>query len=766
METSNSNHHTPPVTMNSTAHEMESPMEIPYMDDEVPVPSPPSSRSGTLKARKNSKGRSPKCSPLMMNKESSIPIVRREAEKVMDMFLKRRSMSMNDAILQKEFFAQERRKKKDRAPRNNTVSICSTLSTDSSECRNSGDFEEATLQRSKGSFSRALEHSVLPDDIKREQSSADDELSSSDHEMDKEKSRSAPSTLRMQVGPLTEEDREKLRFSGNGYAHHDKEGVKKDHKKRDIPKRRKSLLDKAKQIMRSPSMQRKNEHSEKDKEAPVGPEETSASRSIVHQEMKHTGFANRLKRTFKRDSRKSSLKGNDADTNNALGSSDSKESTKTRRWPSFLSKRKPHKSASTPTDDSLAGATPSDTASNADWASSMSDYDHTKSLTEFDRQKLLSEIHNGVRLRQATTATGSDSQLNTKKSPLAKSPHLPNETIGLGSTGTQTPSSVLSSSQESGLSSDWSSSSGKGGGKQRPRSLNLTRSKRHERAKQGLNDVFKLDRITPGHVRRDTDTRKPVMPTASRHVDNDLETDGVDEDGEISDELRYGQETDEDATLQRPSKREREEFYKRIADRLAQIGDRFVTDYQEGGNGGEPGGPVVSEKVKELAASAAVVEMSTRGGATGSESEERLYEAIGGRITDHVDGYRMNDLIDLELQMLGVVLPSPQSPNISVSMSLLSVVRDHTYTVFRDTMQSLIGQDNGMEQLALVFKFTKLAMKIAQHYGSRATDIKENSLRYIGDRFAAWLDSQGGWSAVVYTSDSEEEDKHDESEID
>ena len=60
-------------------------------------------------------------------------------------------------------------------------------------------------------------------------------------------------------------------------------------------------------------------------------------------------------------------------------------------------------------------------------------------------------------------------------------------------------------------------------------------------------------------------------------------------------------------------------------------------------------------------------------------------------------------------------------------------------------MQSLIGQDNGMEQLALVFKFTKLAMKIAQHYGSRATDIKENSLRYIGDRFAAWLDSQGGW---------------------
>lgn len=32
------------------------------------------------------------------------------------------------------------------------------------------------------------------------------------------------------------------------------------------------------------------------------------------------------------------------------------------------------------------------------------------------------------------------------------------------------------------------------------------------------------------------------MPTASRHVDNDLEADGVDEDGEISDELRYGKD--------------------------------------------------------------------------------------------------------------------------------------------------------------------------------------------------------------------------------
>ncbi|XP_022101591.1 uncharacterized protein LOC110985049 isoform X2 [Acanthaster planci] len=753
--TPDTGHQLADVRLNSaTTLEMETSGEIPYMDADEPAPSPPSSRSGTLKARKSSKGRSPKCSPLMVNKESSIPIVKKEAEKVMEMFLKRRSMSMNDAILQKEFFSQERRRKKDRAPRNNTVSICSTMSTDSSDYRNSGDFEEATLTRSKGSFSRALENSVLPGDVRREQSSADDELSSSDHEMDKEKSRSAPSTLRLQVGRLTEEELEKLREAGNGYAQHDKDGVKKDVKKKDLPKRRKSLLDKAKQIIRSPSMQRKHDHSE-EKEAPVGPDETSASRSKVHQEMKRTGFANRLKRTFKRDSRKSSLKSCESETRTPTppnsASSESKDGSKTRRWPSFQLKRKPRKSASTPTDDSLAGATPSDTTSNADWAS-VSDYDHTQSLTEFDRRKLLKEIHNGVQLRHAQQATGSDSQLHAQRAeklPSRRSAPEP-EHCGLGSTGTQTPSSVLSSSQESGMSSDWSSG-GSGQRTQRPRSLNLTRSRRHERARQGLNDVFKLDRITPGHVRRDTDTRQPVMPTAQDDIDPDLETDGIN-DTEDDMSVDGG---NEDATLQRPSKREREEFYKRIADRLAQIGDRFVTEYQEGLVGeDEQARPVSRQRAKELGASAVPMETSAAAATGSTESDDRLFDSIGGRIRDHVDGYRVRYNQRLH----------PFSPQ-----SILSVVRDHTYAVFRDTMQSLIGQDTGFEQLALVFKFTKLAMKIAQHYGSRANEIKDNSLRYIGDRFAAWLDSQGGWGAVVYSSDSEEEGEqshHGESEID
>ena len=75
----------------------------------------------------------------------------------------------------------------------------------------------------------------------------------------------------------------------------------------------------------------------------------------------------------------------------------------------------------------------------------------------------------------------------------------------------------------------------------------------------------------------------------------------------------------------------------------------------------------------------------------------------------------------------------------------MRVIRNRTYNAFYETMQQLLGQQTSVEELALVFKFTKLAIKIAHKLGQRASTIKENSIRYICDRFSTWLDSQGGW---------------------
>ena len=517
--------------------------------------SAPSSRTNTLKAERRSRSphkhspRSPR-SPSWRKKESDVPTVKAETAKVMEMFLKRRSMSLNDAVLQEEFFLQER-KRRDRArnaPRNHTISVCSTISSESTEYPRTsgdyddhqvlitkrkgaapiagaeevggGDYEDETLKRKdskamdgeedlgdedtlrrtvKGSFIKALRHPIEQDRDSsgsrsrrtREQSSADDEASSPEEERGREVSRSAPSTLRMQVGPPTRADIEKLKkygSAGNGvaphaYTHHQKVVVRRESsKKRDQPKRRKSLLDKARERFGSPSTQRRpTQDDSKD-------DDSRSDKSEVHKEMKKTGFAARLRRTFgRRDSKKGSRDSDymaESDTSasvsvNALPLP--KDHHKQKRWPSFQFKRKPRKSVSTPTDDSLAGATPSDTASTTDWPW-FSDRDPNLSLTEPERQKLLSEIHQGVHLRSPASA-GSDTQLSSSIQTVEKT-HV-SKTYSTGAVP-KTPDR-LSGSRTSSQESNLSSVSSESGRHQRPKSLNL-RARRAQRAQRaGLN---------------------------------------------------------------------------------------------------------------------------------------------------------------------------------------------------------------------------------------------------------------------------------------
>ena len=525
--------------------------------------SAPGSRTNTLKAERRSRSqhkhspRSPR-SPSWRKKESDIPTVKAETVRVMEMFLKRRSMSMNDAVLQEEFFVQERRRRdKDRtAPRNKTISVCSTISTDSSEYpRHSGDFEqlmrvrqvisaplaggeevtadydedtlkrkkdgeegatagadddESTLKRTvKGSFIKAIRHPIDQEGgvvhsrhrRTREQSSADDEASSPEQERSREISHSAPSTLRMQVGPPTRADIEKLKkfgSAGNGVVPHHhaySHGVtmpksvvrRESSKKRDQPKRRKSILDKAREKFGSPSVQRRpTQDDSKD-------DDSRSDKSEVHKEMKKTGFAARLRRTFgRRDSKHKSRDSDymaESDTSasvsvNALPLP--KEHHKSKRWPSFQFKRKPRKSVSTPTDDSLAGATPSDTASTADWPF-FSDRDPNISLTEAERQKLLLEIHQGVHLRSQASA-GSDTQLSSSVQTVEKTTVA--KTMSTGAVPKS--NSNLSDSRTSSQDSILSSVSSESGRHQRPKSLNL-RARRAERARRaGLNGKFKM----------------------------------------------------------------------------------------------------------------------------------------------------------------------------------------------------------------------------------------------------------------------------------
>ncbi|XP_071834761.1 uncharacterized protein [Apostichopus japonicus] len=203
-----------------------------------------------------------------------------------------------------------------------------------------------------------------------------------------------------------------------------------------------------------------------------------------------------------------------------------------------------------------------------------------------------------------------------------------------------------------------------------------------------------------------------------------------------------------DVPFEQRSADEQEEFFKRIGDRLAQIGDQVVQEYHfesDTGGRGEEAGPsqasLLAEESRALRGNGA-----SSGGASGSTSE--LNDAIGRRNRRTVDGVSR-----------GRNQPIP-------TYVIRRVIYDRAYVTFQEAVQSLINRNSGMEeisQLALVFHFTKQACKLAKAFGRKANFIKENSINYIRHNFAAWIDSQGGSGAVV---ESDSEDSVQESEID
>ncbi|XP_041453267.1 trichohyalin-like isoform X3 [Lytechinus variegatus] len=820
---------------------------------DVPEETPPGSQNGTLKAngthRPQRQNGSLKGPWNRKTRGKGIPVKKEDTAKVLEMYLKRRSKSLNDAVLTREYFAQEK-KKRVRSARNNTVSICSTLSTDSTtsevhiqatmvaEATSDAPADKTVFSRAsvtQQSFHEAMKCSIMEESSAMEQS-ADDELSSSDEQSPR--SRSAPSTLRMQVHREPKEgmDTLKLKDKENGSATLTRDGYKRDSKKE--PRRKRSFLDKAKNIMRSPSTSRKiirtpsavqrhedkekerlKEEKEKEKERQREEKEREKerlrkekeekelldkklkeykerekeklkemerkrkeekerekewekererlrkerekrekeelekshtrhhARTEVHREMKKTGFTARLKQSFRRSSRdrhhhhhhrtKDHIPSKPPELPPRPPELQQPKDVKPRRWPSFQFKRKSRKSASTPTDESGAGATtPSDTAS-MDFEYFASRADHTRSLNDAERRRLIIEMRQA---RRENSGNASDSQVLDRVQ------------------GAHPPLSQATSHDSFG-----SFASSEGSERpERPRTLAFRRT-RAERAQRGLNNVIRLDSTTPGHVRRDVDTSFPVLPAAlladdlvrdggsSSHPERGANGGGEGPDKNVTDSWTESGDGS-DIPFEQRNQEEREEYFKRIADRLAMIGDQALADYEfNDSTGGAVGGqqrPIQSTCTTETYAScSASVSGATAAAGVGRDIAAEYVE-IGQRIQTDVDGIQLRR----------------RSQAFFPTGMLMGVIMNDTYQSFSNTMQSIVGQEVGMEQLAIVFKFTKVAVRLAHSMGKHASSIKDNSVRFISDRYAVWLDSQGGWGSVVTSDDSDS--LHEESEID
>lgn len=78
------------------------------------------------------------------------------------------------------------------------------------------------------------------------------------------------------------------------------------------------------------------------------------------------------------------------------------------------------------------------------------------------------------------------------------------------------------------------------------------------------------------------------------------------------------------------------------------------------------------------------------------------------------------------------------------------LVRNASYSKFKQIVNENIGNEPGWQQLAIMFRMTQSAIQLAGMGTAAALQIKEMTLRYFEDRFAGWILGQGGWVSYSF----------------
>ncbi|XP_071942028.1 uncharacterized protein [Antedon mediterranea] len=588
--------------------------------------------------------------PYTLKKGKSVPLVKRETAKIVDYFLKRRSVSLSSADLSEDY-RRVRKRNKRKEKRNNTISVTSNISSDSN----------VFLPRESDSFSREVKKKDY--DI--------DNLNAAHEPMDlnRAKSNSAPSTLRFKAKPC-EQDFEKIqRMKDEGLLEPSDDTQIQESKGKHKIKRRKTLLNRARSFIGSPTFRERKEIVDtKEKE----------NRSKVHHEMKKTGFGKRLRKMFGIKKHKhGSVESVESPVTNGFNSTSSLDSydniprttspiTPSRderrkiKFPSFL-RKKPRKES--PQNDERTPHWPSSTG-NATTFFSTNDFQY--------------------RCSQHSEVVRSSSQPN----------HI------------QSSTSMQVAPQRS-IS--------------RPTSLGLNMSSLSDPTR-GFNEVLHINSpLRPGIELRGSGQQRDSGQQLARQAplasidDDDLEVDGLSGDDESKDNKAFTDSGSVDISTASAASGEEDDDtrYREVAERLAEIGDSIV-----GAVGGRSGGA----------------------------------SSLPGTCTDGalVDPVVLQDI-------------SNHATNNSrfSEDTVIRVVLDTTYHAFSTTVETLIGDDQGWNQVALVLRFTKVAMQAARTIGVHATQIKNNSIEYISDHFAEWVGSQGGWESIIIDDSDGQESEID-----
>ncbi|KAI0224483.1 hypothetical protein LSAT2_024518 [Lamellibrachia satsuma] len=213
-----------------------------------------------------------------------------------------------------------------------------------------------------------------------------------------------------------------------------------------------------------------------------------------------------------------------------------------------------------------------------------------------------------------------------------------------------------------------------------------------------------------------------------------MESDGFDEaDGGAYPKLSRTFMGNTNKPFNERTEKEKDELYERIAEQLSTIADQYNIDSPnspDNVSSSDGAQDTVAPPIVDLAAS----------GAAGERCKNRvksssLEKKLGALLRAH------GDSADKNMTDAGPVIAE--------------LVRNASYSKFKQIVNENIGNEPGWQQIAMMFRLTQTSVQLAGMGTAVALQIKEMTLQYFEDKFASWIVGQGGWESMVEDTNTE-----------
>ncbi|XP_055955222.1 uncharacterized protein LOC126811590 isoform X2 [Patella vulgata] len=210
----------------------------------------------------------------------------------------------------------------------------------------------------------------------------------------------------------------------------------------------------------------------------------------------------------------------------------------------------------------------------------------------------------------------------------------------------------------------------------------------------------------------DGHTGTPVLPDPN-------EIDGDDTEDEVDSPTKQTVET----PFEMKSEEEKDDMFEKIARRLVDMADERDKNTRSSGTESSYSGSVQVIHTRDHSSSVDPDKLTSL--------EQDILDCL------RVGGDRLSESFDDPVQ------------------KVIEAHRNQAYTRFKDTLRKGLGDEISWHQLSMIYHTATGAIKAAGATTQLAFRVKDMTQQYVGDKFASWIVTEGGWDSMLSESETE-----------